>query len=63
MVVLYIGIKKVWGFLPKNLTEKSAKYYFPTAWQHWLGIAKPKNVTLNLCVKLLKNFLFNRFFY
>jgi len=26
MVVLYIGINKVWGFLPKNPTKKSAKY-------------------------------------
>ena len=25
-VVLYIGIIKVWGFLPKNPTYKSAKY-------------------------------------
>ena len=25
-VVLYIGISKVWGFLPKNPTKKSAKY-------------------------------------
>jgi len=25
-VVLYIGIDKVWGFLPKNPTKKSAKY-------------------------------------
>ena len=30
-----------------------------TAWQHWLGIAKPKNVfrsTLNLCIRLPWNF-------
>ena len=26
MVVLYIGIDKVWGFLPKNPIKKSAKY-------------------------------------
>ena len=26
MVVLYIGIVKVWGFLPKNRSYKSAKY-------------------------------------
>ena len=26
MVVLYIGINKVWDFLPKNPTKKSAKY-------------------------------------
>ena len=26
MVVLYIGIIKVWGFLPKNPTYKPAKY-------------------------------------
>ena len=25
-VVLYKGINKVWGFLPKNSTYKSAKY-------------------------------------
>ena len=25
-IVLYIGINKVWGFLPKNPTKKSAKY-------------------------------------
>jgi len=25
-IVLYIGIKKVWGFLPKNSIKKSAKY-------------------------------------
>ena len=25
-VVLYIRINKVWGFLPKNPTKKSAKY-------------------------------------
>ena len=25
-VVLYIGINKVWGFLPKNPTYKSTKY-------------------------------------
>ena len=66
MLVLYIGIIKVWGFLPKNPTYKPTKYL---AWQHWLGIAKPKNVlrsTLNLSIKLLWNFnffLFNGFFY
>ena len=33
--------------------------YFVTAWQHWLDIAKPKNVfrsTVNLFIKLLWNF-------
>ena len=47
---------------PRNLPN----IYFLTAWKHWLGIAKPKNVfgsTLNLYINLLcKNFLFNRFF-
>ena len=47
--------------------SQSARPYFLTAWQYWLGIAKPKNVfrsTLNFCIKLLwnfKNFLFNKF--
>ena len=58
------------GFLAKKIPPKNLpNIYFLTAWQHWLGITKPKNVfrsTLNLCIKLLwnfKNFLFNRFFY
>ena len=34
IVLLYIGIIKVWAFLPKNPTYKSAKYLLLTAWQH-----------------------------
>ena len=68
-VVLYIGIMKVLGFLPKIPPTNQPNIYFLTVGQYWLGITKPKNVfrsTLNLCIKLLcnfKNFLFNRFFY
>ena len=53
MVVLYIGIMKVF---PKIISKNKPNIYFLSAWQHWLGIAQPKNVfgsTLNLCIKLL----------
>ena len=69
MIVLHIRIMKVWDFYPKVLPTNEPNIYFMTAWQHWLGMAKPKNAfgsTLNLCIKVLwnfKNFLFNRFFY
>ena len=36
MVVLYIGINKVWGFSPKNRPRNLPNIYFLTAWQHWL---------------------------
>ena len=61
-IVLYIGIIKVWGFLPPT---NQPNISFVTAWQHWLDIAKPKNVFRSTLIKLLrnfKNFLFNRFF-
>jgi len=67
-VVLYIGIMKVWGFGPKLSPLNQLDICFPTVWEYWLGIAKPKSVfrsTLNRCIKLLwnfKNFLFIRFF-
>ena len=49
---------------PKILPRNPPIIYFLTAWQHWLGIAKPKNAFRStLCIKLLWNFLFNRFFY
>ena len=59
------------GFLARksHALTNQPNINFVTAWQHWLDIAKPKNVfrsTLNLFIKLLwnfKNFLFNRFFY
>jgi len=53
---------------PKIPPKNQPNIYFLTAWQHWLGIAKPKNAfrsTLSLCIDLLwnfKNFSFNRFF-
>jgi len=50
-IVLYIGIIKVWGFLPKNPPTNQPNIYFVKIWQYWLGIAKSKNVfrsTLNL---------------
>ena len=68
MVVLYIGIMKVWRFCPKLSPQNQLDICFLTVWEYWLGLAKPKNVfrsTLSHCIKLLwnfKNFLFNRFF-
>ena len=64
-VVLYIGFGV---FCPKIPPRNLPNIYFLTAWQHWLGIAEPKNVfrwTLNLCIKLLWNFwnFFIWFFY
>ena len=55
-VVLYLGIMKVWEFLPQNITPKQLNIYFGTPRQDWLGIAKPKNVfrsTINLPTKLI----------
>jgi len=70
MVVLYIWIIiRFWVSCLKILPTNQPNINFVTTWQHWLGIAKPKNVfrsTLNLFIKLLwnfKNFVFNRFFY
>ena len=68
-VVLYMGSWRLGDFGPKLSSQNQLDICFLTAWEHWLGIAKPKNVftsTLNHCIKLLwnfKNFLFNRFFY
>ena len=39
IIVLYIWIIKVWGFLPPT---NQPNINFVTVWQHWLGIAKPK---------------------
>ena len=53
MAVLCIGIMGVWDFFPPT---NQPNIYFMTAWQHWLGIAMPKNVfrsTPNLCIKFL----------
>jgi len=67
-VVIYIRIKKVWDFSPKITSTNLPNIYFLTAWQNWIGIAKPKNAfksTLTPCNILLwnsKNFLLNRFF-
>ena len=44
MVVLYIGIIKVWGFWPKIIPPKQLDIYFLTLWEHWLDVGKPKNV-------------------
>ena len=44
MVVLYIGIIKVWDCLPEIPPTNQRNINFVTAWQHWLGIAKPKNL-------------------
>ena len=56
MVVLYIGF----GFsFPKIPPRNLPNIYFLTAWQHWLGIAKPKNVfrsTLNLSINCYEIF-------
>ena len=55
-VLQCIGIIKVWDFLPENPTYNQLNINFVTAWQHWLGIVKPKNVlrsTLNHYIKLL----------
>ena len=55
-------------FGPKLSLQNQLDICFLTVWEHWLGIAKPKNVfrsTVNHYIKLLwnfKNFLFNRFF-
>ena len=43
---------------PKIPPKNPPNVYLVTSLQHWLGIAKPKNVfrsTLNLCIKLLWN--------
>ena len=57
---LYIGIMKVWGFWSKLSLQNQLDIYFLTLWEHWLGIAKPKNVfrstTINLCIIFLWNF-------
>ena len=48
-----LGIMKAWGF------QNQPHVSFSAIWQHWLGIAKPKNVfrsTLNPSNKLLWNF-------
>ena len=55
-VVLYIGIKKVWDFLPKSSIYKTAKCL----------LSDTMAVLVNLCINLqwnFKNFLLNRFFY
>jgi len=59
MAFIAIGIIKVRGFLQKVPPTNPPNIYFLTAWKHWLGIAKPKNVfrsTLILCIKLPWNF-------
>jgi len=43
-VVLYIRIMKVLGFWPEIITPNQLNIYFLTLWEHWLGLAKPKNV-------------------
>ena len=56
MVVLFIGIMKVGVLTLKSHPKNQPNINFVTAWQYWLGTAKPKNVfrsTLNLCTKLL----------
>ena len=50
------GLQRFGLSCPKILPTNQPNIFFVTAWQHWLGIAKPKNVfrsTLNLCIKLL----------
>jgi len=42
---LYTGIMRLEDFGPKLLPQLDI--YFLTVWEHWLGIAKPKNVFLN----------------
>jgi len=42
--VIYIGIIKVGVSCPKIPPTNQPNINFVTAWQHWLDIAKPKNV-------------------
>ena len=67
-VVLYIGINKVWGFMPKNPTKKSAKYLLSDRMTALVRHSQAQKCLQNNsnCIELLrnfKNFLFNRFFY
>jgi len=39
-----LGILEVWGFQLKTITQNQPHISFLTVWQHWLGMAKPKNV-------------------
>jgi len=43
-MVVCIGIIKVWVSCPKMPPTNQPNIYFVTAWQHWLGITKPKNI-------------------
>ena len=54
-VVLYISDHGVWGFLPKNITQKPASHFL---YQYWLGIVKPKNV-FSKPFQQITNFQFN----
>ena len=45
---------KIRGFWPKIITQNQLDIYFLTVWEHWLDIAKPKNIfrsILNLSIK------------
>ena len=66
-VLLYIIIR--WYYIGFGVSclkippTNEPNIYSVTEWQHWLGIAKPKNVfklTLNVCIEFLK-YLLNRF--
>ena len=55
-VVLYTGIIKLWGFLPKNPTYKSAKCLLLNSMAALVKHSQIQKCLQNLCINLLWNF-------